>query len=204
MKIRFIFHTGKGSDIKNGKWRWLKSKAISTGIIAWTWVLAFVSLQWNRLKYNFSHCEIWFPDEKAGFEKRRDGIDLSQPAGQCFSSTTRGGAKGVRFAPASEVLKHPERWKYIEVEVDKNNLENEKNWAKWLIGETYDYWGLFGFFWPFWNVQNSKKWYCSEICAVVAWHLGLLKKGESRISPRRFAKILAKKYHDPKPLKADK
>lgn len=32
--------------------------------------------------------------------------------GQCFSSASYGDKIGVRFAPANEILKHPERWRY--------------------------------------------------------------------------------------------
>ena len=119
--------------------------------------------------------------------------------GQCFSSTTRGNANGVRFAPASEVLKHPERWEYIEVEVDTERLEVAEDEATLLIGRKYDYAALFGFLQPF-DTQNEKKWYCSEICMWFAHLVRATKKRHKRISPRRAAYILAKLYHEPKPI----
>jgi len=183
MRIRFLFHTGKGPNIKNGKWRWLKAKSISAGIITWTSVLAIIRLDFKALKYNFSHVEVWFPDKDAGFLKCYDGIDLLRAAGECFSSTTRGDAEGIRFIDANKLLKHPERWDYIECEVEKGKFEN-------TMVE-----GLFGFFSP-WNIHDKKKWYCSELCAELAFWWGLLPL-YGRISPRRLASKLAKKYGEP-------
>ena len=111
--------------------------------------------------------------------------------GHCFSSTTRGRYKGVRIAPALEVLKHPDRWAYIELDV------SDEAWAKilpWIEAldkskVKYDFLGLFGFFSPF-NIQDKKKWYCSEICMNILWKLGVCKR-HKRISPRRAAKVLS-------------
>lgn len=193
MRIRFIFHHGKDSFV--GK-----------AIIAWTGFLALF-YNWRLFKYPFSHVSIWIPDENGNFATYMDiHRDFNKPdnqreikyLGQCFSSTTRGKANGVRFAPASEVLKHPERWSYIKVEVDLERLEIALEEAKKLVGRKYDFWGIFGFIQPF-VIQDEKRWYCSEIinwfavlCGI-AWH-------EKRISPRRLAYVLAKKYGEPKPL----
>ena len=108
----------------------------------------------------------------------------------------------MRFAAASEVLKHPERWSYIEVEVS--------NTQWWFVEETmreiadskakYDYAGLFGFFQPF-PVQDKEKWFCSEICMWIAYRCALTKKWHKRISPRRAALVLAKLYGEPVKLK---
>ena len=102
----------------------------------------------------------------------------------------------MRIAPASEVLKHSERWSYIEVEVDDLIWEHMRTWAESLQGAKYDFLGLFGFFLPF-NIQDKKKWYCSEIISHFLWRLGILDKRYKRISPRRLAKVLAKIFHEP-------
>ena len=189
MKVRFIFHKGKDS--------W-----IGKGIVAWTWVLALVSFQWNRLKDNYSHVEIWFPDENEEFEAELvDGgyTGVWIKTGQCFSSTTRGDAEGVRFAPASEVLHHPERWRYIECEVDEERVVSGMPRLKAKVGLEYDFSGvILGFSNPF-NIQDEDKWYCSEIIAWVA-RLFRLIKYYKRISPRRLARVLADKYGEPKDL----
>ena len=190
MKLRFIFHDGNDSFV--GK-----------AIITWTWVLGLF-YSWKVLKYSYSHVEVWLPDDEWGFDelcylaKNEKGELIIQYHGQCFSSTTRGNANGVRFAPASEVLHHPERWCWIEAEVDPERLEVALETAKSIVGKKYDFWALFGFFNPF-PVQDGKRWYCSEACNLFAVLCGIAKQ-EKRISPRRFAYNLAKVWHEPKPL----
>ncbi len=194
MKIRFVYFNGKDS-------------LVGKGIKAWTWILALARLDFESLKYNFSHVECWFPDEDGNFETTRR-VMIPCPdnkpgcctchyriddilAGQCFSSTTRGDAEGVRFAPASEVLKHPERWMYQEFEVDEDRVTNAiEQCKKTEAGKPYDFAGIFGFFVP-WNLQAAEKWYCSEICSYLAWDFGLTgDRLIKRISPRRLAKVL--------------
>ena len=170
VKIRFLYHKPIGE------------RGVGKVIVALTWFYGLF-YNWKVLKYNYSHEEVWLLD-----------ID------QCFSSTTRGNWKGVRFAPASEVLKHPERWDAIEVIVDSERLEVAVEEAKRLVGRKYDFLGIFGFLNPF-PFQSDKKWYCSEI---LDWFKKLLKihpKRHKRISPRRSAYILAKRWGEPVPIK---
>ena len=180
MKVRFIFHRGKDS-------------ALGKGIIAWTWLLALVRCDFKSLKHNFSHVEVWFPDENNRFmlidTSGPEQIgQLRLPLGQCFSSTTRGDAEGVRFAPAAEVLHHSERWVYQEFEVDEKDVANLMPALNDIVGRGYDFAGIFGFFLP-WNPQNENKEYCSEVCSFVAFWLRLMER-IFRISPRRLAKVL--------------
>jgi len=191
-KIRFLYHSPKGE------------RGIGKAIVIWTWFLGLF-YNWKVLKYSFSHEEVWLPDEDEHFMAF---LGMAGPGykevvfpicGQCFSSTTRGNAKGVRFAPASEVLKHPERWSYIECEVDAERLEVAVCEAKRLVGCRYDFLGTFGFLNPL-PIQDSKRWYCSEICD---WFKVLLKihpKRQGRVSPRRSAYLLSRKYGEPIPL----
>jgi len=186
MKIRFVFHNPKGE------------RGVGKAIVGWTWILGCF-YNWKVLKYNFSHVEVWLPYENSPKDRWFYNEYTNHYCGQCFSSTTRGVYNGVRFAPASEVIgKHPERWSYIECDVDPERLEVAVEEAKRLVGLKYDYWALFGFFNPF-AVQDSKKWYCSEICN---WFGALCRvcKRDKRISPRRFCYVLAKAWHEPKEL----
>lgn len=193
-KIRFVFYRAK-----------IDGHALDDAINIWTWTLAFISFQWNRLKYAYSHCEIWLPDED--YDGFYSTLVLTSPTtfgqtgiiGQCFSSTTRDNAKGVRFALASEVLKHPDRWDYIEVEITDEKYNEMISAAKVEEGCLYDYKGLFGFFW-FRDSQDPEKWYCSEICSYLACIIGLITLPNYRISPRRLAKVLADKLGEPKAL----
>ncbi len=206
MRVRFVFHKGKDS--------WL-----GRAIVAYTWLLAVVRLDFKSLKYNFDHVSVWFPDEDGEFKSeltpfypclKHKGclqhwthpcegcgrIGGSPYLGECFSSTTRGNAKGVRFAPASEVLHHPDRWMYQEYEVGEN-LPLVKETMKKYVGSKYDFAGIAGFFSPI-NTEVKEKWYCSEICAYIAWMLVLIEGKEriKRISPRRLAKVLGGELHE--------
>jgi hypothetical protein len=168
------------------------------GLRFWLWA----GFDFKSLKYNYSHAETGLPDEFGNFEYESDhpsdqGVIYYR--GQCFSSTTRGEDNGVRFAPASEVLKHPKRWSYIEVEVNEKRLELVRKWMVSQQDKLYDYAGIIGFFTP-WNTHHARKWYCSEICASAAFKLFMLDKLYRRISPRRLAKVLAEKYGEPTPL----
>jgi len=171
MKIRFLFHNPKGE------------RGVGKAITAWTWILACF-YNWKALKYNFSHMEIWLP--RNGFGGK------SGYRGRCFSSTTRGDAEGVRFAPASQVVgRHPDRWSYIEVKVDDKLAESAVESMAREAGAGYDYLGLFGFLLPF-NIEDPKKWFCSEICMKQGYAMGVPKKLYKRISPRRAALVLSK------------
>ena len=195
IKVRFIFFHGKDSFV--GK-----------AIICWTWVLAAASLDFKRLKYNYSHVEIYLPDEEGFFKRRKWAGDKSDwrnkvlfTVGRCFSSTTRGDAVGVRMADAGKVLKHRNRWDYIEVEVEERVYSSLVKWCEKKAAEAakYDFLGIFGFFSPI-NIQDDKKLYCSELCAELAFLFWILAKRYGRISPRRLAKVLAKRDGEPKPL----
>ena len=172
MKLRILFHNPKGEH------------GIGKLIVGLTWVYALF-YNWKALKYNFSHVEDWIPDQMGKFESPTVDDDWDF-VGECFSSTTRGDWNGVRFAPASEVLKHPERWSYIEIEVDDERFEIAMGLALLEVGRPYDFLAILGFVNPL-DVQNKAKWYCSEICS---WFISLCK-GErwqfKRISPRRMA-----------------
>ncbi len=197
MKLRILFHKRIGEEL------------VGVAISVWTWILAVARLDFKSLKYNLTHAELWWPDENrqftiyyqmAGPGYMDDKMNL-KTYGFCFSSTTRGKYKGVRIAPASEVLHNPDRWAYIEVEV------SDEDWARFKpqiermseSGIKYDFLGLFGFFFPI-NIQDKKRYYCSELVAYILWRLNLTPKRHKRISPRRLAKVLSKLYGEPKPL----
>lgn len=198
MNVRFVFHKPAGE-------RW-----VGKVIVAWTWALGLF-YNWGVLKYNYSHEEVWLPNEFGGFCKVNGlyidravnvaNIEDVKYVGQCFSATTRGAADGVRILPARKVLgKHPGRWDFIECEVSPILLETAIEKAKKLVGKKYDYLGLFGYFQPL-VIEDRKKWYCSEICDWFKWVAGLYPKRNKRISPRRAAYLLAKTWGEPRPVK---
>ena len=170
MLLRSLYHTGKGEGLTVGRL-----------IICWTWVLALFYSK-KALKLNFSHEELHVPNALGKFKM------YGKPVGQCFSSTTRGDAQGVRFAPASQVLRHPERWKYIEFEVDDDKWRSIQSWMRALVGRKYDFVGVRGFVIPF-VPQNNNEWYCSEICCGIKRRLGIATD-KPPISPRRSALLM--------------
>ena len=198
VKVRSVYYSPKG-ERGIGKW-----------IVGWTWVLGLF-YNWKVLKYSFSHEEIWVADENGRFTAKRypdydndkwgTGITTLY-FGQCFSSTTRGDANGVRFAPASEVIgKHPKRWMYIEWECEQEDLERVLPWMKEQVGKKYDYAGVKGFVNPFRKQVSNEIWYCSEICDFIKWLMNLYEELNGKVSPRRSAYLLAKKTgREPKPL----
>jgi hypothetical protein len=87
----------------------------------------------------------------------------------CFSSATRGGKTGVRFAPSSEILSHAERWITIEVMLPDAVEQAMFDAAKSIEGAGYDYMGIIGKTTWFTDwFQSYDRWYCSEACNWVA------------------------------------
>jgi len=188
MKKRYVFHKGKDS--------W-----VGRGIVVWTFALGIARLDFKSLKYNYSHVEEWSPDDVGLFSNIPTYADPAPILyGECYSSTTRGEANGVRFAPACEVLHNPERWDYIEFDVPDNLVRTVKPLLRNKVGRKYDFSGIYGFALP-WNPQNPFKEYCSELCCWTAWlYCILMGKLIKRISPRRLAKLLVQAGGVIKPL----
>lgn len=183
-KARFLYHTPKGE--------WLRVGGL---IVGWTWLLGLF-YNWKVLKYDYSHEEAWIPDDDGNFMV--GGIYV----GQCISSTTRGTANGFRFAPANKIIgKHPERWEFIEVKVEKKYYWKGIADARKFIGSLYDYGFIIGFVQPI-NLQDKNKWVCSEFCDWLKFVWKLIKKRNKRISPRRSAYSLAKVWGEPRPVKS--
>lgn len=90
--------------------------------------------------------------------------------GICFSSATRGGKTGVRFAPSNEVVgKNPERW--ITITVNLPDEVEEAMWqaAKSIKGAGYDYIGVLFKTTPITDfLQINGWWYCSECVNWIA------------------------------------
>ncbi|KKN35455.1 hypothetical protein LCGC14_0783580 [marine sediment metagenome] len=204
-KIRYVFYMPVW---RKGQW---KDNFIGYGIAIWTFALnCWKPKMWKYIrKHFFSHVEMWFPDEDGKFITMTPEIDLEpfainsvpQFTGQCFSSTMRD-AQGVRFALASEVLRNPRRWWYIEATVTDTRYELMLLLAKRQEGKPYDKWGLFtGFFMLAPYLQNDDERYCSDVCAWLAWMANILPKRLWIISPRRFAWLLVKNLNrELKPL----
>lgn len=125
-------------------------------------------------------------------------------AGYCFSATMRDGADGVRRRATDEVLRHPENWLYIE-------YENIEKWRVMLadgmishlvrLKTKYDKGGVFfGFITPNNMGNDLDKWYCSEVCWLIKWLLGVVLKRRARVSPLWSAWLAVRAGHEIKPL----
>ena len=114
MKMRILFYRAKFGD----------KKLLDNLISGWTGLF-----NWGTIRA--SHVEIWVADEtkksplcEHGFCRRgtvfADGSRESHLwLGTCYTSTMRGDDNGTVKRPASGVLTHPERWCYVEVEVEE-------------------------------------------------------------------------------------
>lgn len=141
----------------------------------------------------YSHVELEFCDrcgqcrELWNFVSSTSCSGKHQSKGLCFSAATRGGKTGVRFAPSSEILKHPDRWDCKELTIP----DDQEQWlfeeCQKLIGAKYDYIGCFAKItpWTSW-LQMGERWYCSEVILNVLWKTGLLPK-KMRYSPRAMS-----------------
>ena len=115
---------------------------------------------------SYSHSEIQFSD------------------GICFSSSSRDG--GVRF---KRIDINPDRWSSVDIPIkDEAALIT---WCKTQVGRKYDWRGILGFgIMPFRdNLQNRKKWYCSEICAEV-----IRRSGEHTMLPKKISPSLLHRW----------
>jgi len=152
-----------------------------------------------------SHEEIWTPDKFGYFN---GGGELEHiPHGDCWTSTMGqlGGkdrkGSGVRKAPASEILKNPNRWFYCEFEIPDERynvmtflMQDEVDYNK-----GYDAAMIANFFIPV-GIGDDEKWICNEYSdhhAIVGlrgkqndMYEKIVEKLNDKMSPLRSAKTL--------------
>jgi len=162
-------------------------------ISSWTWLF-------NMGTGPYSHAEIWIPGQNSNFKIFSHDIDTETTnpvyVGTCYTSTMRDEVNGVVKRPAAQVLRNPERWSYIEIEIGKRDYDlmvQEMN-IKVAKNPGYDTWCIVSFICcPFRRWFKSPKFICSEFCywalyaADVFW-------GKLRCpSPRRLSRWLVDK-----------
>jgi len=100
----------------------------------------------------YSHCELVFSN------------------GEFFSSSGRDG--GVRF---KKIKSDEKKWDFFEIKISAENEKKVREFCEAQIGKKYD-WRAIIFSQLFeLNRENSKKWFCSEICAAALQRVGFLK-----------------------------
>ena len=133
-------------------------------------------LAWQVIKRRYSHVEIWLPTSRNEFSY--DSCEGIGYVGQCFTSTMRGDNNGTVIRSASQVLKHPERWDYMEIPVPDKNLLKGHAWARTQVKKNkgYNKKTIRDFFNPF---RKTKKPaidgdnICSVACQGFCWMAGL-------------------------------
>ena len=144
MKIRFLFYRAKFEFRSFLKTR--RIHLVDDAISWWTW-------SGNIGTEPYAHVEVWTPAIKENVYAFENPFVAGTPPnkffpllGTCWTSTMRGENNGTVKRPASEVIKHPERWDYVEIDIpedDYNRLiywmelevENNKGYGKRDIGK---------------------------------------------------------------------
>lgn len=93
-----------------------------------------------------SHSEIYFPDTN-----------------ECYTSTMRDKVNGIVIRPASEVLTHPKRWYYFEIELTDEEYKAMYEYALFqaILMIRYSKLTIASFFWP-WRINQKGADICSE------------------------------------------
>lgn len=97
----------------------------------------------------YSHCEILFPD------------------GRIFSADAWYGS--VRYSKSYNL----DNWDMQEIDIDEAELKRLCEWCDWKNGSAYDWFGVIAFVLPFVH-EDTKKWFCSELCASALKWVGKL------------------------------
>jgi hypothetical protein len=130
--IRLLFYIPRFGD----------GHALDNAIYLWTKI-------WNRkapTMLRCSHAEIWTPGYEMGFTWQ-DKQGKHQFAGDCWTSTMRGEDNGTVRRAAADILKHPDRWFYFEIEVREYERLYESMERKVKFNQGYDVWTIMSFFW---------------------------------------------------------
>ncbi len=187
MKIRFLFYRAK-FEFRNFL-RTRQIRLMDDLISAWTW-------PWNIGTGPYGHAEVWTQGKVDGypcFTVQHIGARNLAYVGTCYTSTLRDNYKGTCKRPASEVLKHPERWDYIEFDLPEDLYYATLAWMEIQVenNQGYDKKAIISFFWPK-RFHNADKFICSEFCYRAAIEAGILPFGKPNTvpSPRRLSKML--------------
>ena len=138
----------------------------------WTW-------PWNIGTGPYGHAEVWTPEiisrkgEIFDFPQYKQKKGWSKVfTGTCYTSTLRDNYKGTCKRPASEVLKHPERWDYMEFDIPEDDYNRLVYWMDLEVenNKGYDMKASLSHLTP-WRFHNIDKNNCSEFghnAAIIA------------------------------------
>lgn len=199
MKMRIIFYKAKWGD----------GSFIDNAINTWTWLISAK----NREVGDYAHVEVWTANEDGNYEKQANAyyqggqwnycIPNNAHMGTCWTSTMQGEDNGTVKRPASEVLKHPDRWDVCEVEVPAGyKYECGMNWMKAAVinNKGYSKWDIIRFISPIHFPDNDRN-ICSEFVNNALYYMGVWDKW-GIVSPRRLAYKLKQAGYKIEPLNA--
>lgn len=148
MKIRFLLYKAgiDGKYVDNGISFW--TGVINLPKVIWQermWNLKkWGKAVWDFIKRAYSHTEIWKPDKKGMFITPPENL-ATKPlikwfksnvfTGTCYTSTmgqvrnkNAPPEDGTVKRPANQVLKNPERWDYVEVDLEDKDFDRLIYW----------------------------------------------------------------------------
>ena len=170
--------------------------------LKWKYVLNWIISIRTFSKY--SHVEGCTADGEGLFDKQHSiGYDSTHRhlgycgkdyLGTCYTSTMRGKDNGSVKRDASEVLKHPENWDYIEVDIpDQCDYDRAIEYLVYEVANNkgYSKWDTLKFISPIHFPDNLRN-ICSEIVNNALW-MARVFVGFGIISPGAVAKKLTKK-----------
>ena len=171
--IRAIFYRPKIDK------HWIDNFIAFWGLV-WNWFFWFKKRLWT------SHSEIWIPNKKWDFEFLphifngvHAGITFTSTMGQTGGKNRTG--DGVRKALASEILKHPDRWYYYEIEVSDHAFQHMLRWMETQVANNqgYNKKDILDFFWPK-QEQDLQHFICSGFSWAAIW---IALNEDCKISP---------------------
>ena len=156
------------------------------------WLISIRSLS------KYSHIEIW-TGETYGvasgqvFDLCDGGGNFMMYHGKCWTATMRGKDDGTVCRNASEVIKHPENWDYIEIEIENWQYRDlvERMQIQVTLNKGYSKWDIFKFISPI-HFPDDDRYICSEFANNMLVKIKVILK-LGIVLPSTVAKKLTKK-----------
>lgn len=186
-KIRWLFHKSRLFD----------GHPVGQAISFWTGI-------WTWFTPSYDHCEVWTQETLSStykiysFQGKELCTDKLVVHGTCWTSTMRGEHNGVVNRPASDILRNPGNWHYVEQELTPYQFETMEMWMNDRVADNkgYDKPAISKFFNPFKRESDWVRFVCSEFCQGAAF-IAQIFNVKRLWSPRRLWKKLVKKTHLP-------
>ncbi|KKN05789.1 hypothetical protein LCGC14_1083850 [marine sediment metagenome] len=208
MKVRFLFYKAKF------EWRsFLKTRKIhliDDAINVWTLLINLPGVVWQERSWNvkkwgkavwqfikecYSHVEVWLPDEYGRFYDEAESLGhfpVHAYFGTCYTSTMRDDEKGTCSRPASEVIKHPERWEYKEFDITPWQYHIGLVWMQKQVklNKGYGFKNYGRFFGLGKIIYDRWKNICSQFTHNYAVMVFIFSMPFKIVSPRRLSRLL--------------